>query len=226
MASDTKVAKSDSQIVDNVNDELFFDPRIKDLDGIAVSADDGAITLRGTVGSFHQKRGATQAAKRVQGVSKVDNELEVRLMTETRREDSEIRAAALQALMLDSVVPAESVDVSVSIGWLTLTGTVQWQYQRDAADDDVAPLFGVVGIDDQIIVENDASAADVAGRIREAFARNAELSDTDVAVTTNAGTVTLSGVVGSWAEHDEAIGAASSAAGVTSVRDYLEVVVG
>jgi osmotically-inducible protein OsmY len=226
MGSDSKVAKSDSQIVGNVNDELFFDPRVKDLDGIAVWADDGAITLRGTVGSFHQKRAATQAAKRVQGVSEVDNELEVRLMTEARREDSDIRAAALQALMLDTVVPAETVDVSVSIGWLTLTGTVQWQYQRDAADDDVAPLLGVVGIDDQIIVETDASPLDVADRIHEAFARNAELGDTDVDVTTDAGTVTLSGVVGSWTEHDEAIGAASSAAGVTSVRDYLEVIVG
>lgn len=226
MGSESKVAKSDSQIVGNLNDELFFDPRIKNLDGIAVSADDGAITLRGTVGSFHQKRAATQAAKRVQGVSKVDNELKVRLMTEARREDSEIRAAALQVLMLDAVVPSESVDVSVSLGWLTLTGTVQWQYQRDAADDDVALLLGVVGIDDQIIVENDASATDVAGRIQEAFARNAELSDTDVEVTTDAGTVTLSGIVDSWAEHDAAIAAASSAAGVTSVRDYLEVVVG
>jgi VCBS repeat-containing protein len=226
MGSESKVARSDSQIAGNVNDELFFDPRIKDLDGIAVSADDGAITLRGTVGSFHQKRAATQAAKRVHGVRKVDNELEVRLMTEARREDSEIRAAALQALMLDSLVPAESVDVSASYGWLTLTGTVQWQYQRDAADDDVALLLGVVGIDDQITVENDASTRDVAGRIHEAFARNAELSDTDVDVVTDAGTVTLTGTVGSWGEHDEAIGAASSAAGVTSVRDQLEVIVG
>jgi hypothetical protein len=100
--------RTDSELVENVTDELFFDPRITDIGGIAVSATEGAVTLRGTVRSFHQKRAAAAAARRVQGVTSVNNELQVRLLTEARRDDADIRAAALQALMLDSLVPART----------------------------------------------------------------------------------------------------------------------
>lgn len=145
--------KTNNELIDDVTDELFFDPRITDLVGIAVSADNGAVALRGTVASFHQKRAAAAAARRVRGVTTVSNELRVRLMTEGRRADADIRAAALQALSLDSLVPADRLDVQVSDGWLTLTGTVSWQYQRDAAGADLLGLLGVVDIDDQIAVE-------------------------------------------------------------------------
>lgn len=112
----------------------------------------------------------------------------------------------------------------MSDGWLTLTGVVPWQYQRDAAVDDVALLLGIVDVDDEILVENEPSAADVADRINEAFARNAQPSGSDIEVSSNNGAVTLSGVVGSWAQHDEAIYAAYSAPGVSLVRDDLVIV--
>jgi osmotically-inducible protein OsmY len=215
---------SDSQLIGDVTEELLYDPRIRDTDGIAVSADAGILTLRGTVGSFHQKRAAAAAAQRVRGVTGVRNELQVRLMTDWRRADSDIRAAALQALMLDGLVPAERIDVKVSDGVLELTGTVTWQFQRDAAEADVLPLIGIIDIEDQLVVDNDASAADVADRINDAFVRNAQLDDSAIEVSANADAVTLSGVVRTWSEHEEALDAAWSAPGVARVRDELEIV--
>jgi osmotically-inducible protein OsmY len=216
--------KSDTQLVEDVTDELFFDPRISDFDGIAVASDSGSVTLRGTVGSFHQKRSAANAARRVTGVTYVNNELQVRLMTEFRREDSDIRAAALQALMLDSLIPAEEIDVKVRDGLLTLTGVVSWQYQSDLAEDDVLPLIGIVDIENAIAVANDGTAVDVADRINEAFLRNAQLNDSDIEVSSANGSVTLAGIVATWSEHDEALDAAWSAPGVSLVRDDLVVV--
>ena len=216
--------KTDNELIEDVTNELLFDPRINDPDTIAVAAADGVVVLRGTVGSFIQKRAAAKAARRVHGVSAVNNELTVRLMTEGRRSDADIRAAALQVLMLDSLVPAERIDVHVSDGWLKLTGSVSWQFQRDAAEEDVAPLLGLVDIDDQIVVNNEATAADVADRINEAFARNAELYGSSIDVFSDDGTVTLAGSVTTWAQHDEAIDAAWSAPGVSIVRDDLAVV--
>ena len=216
--------KSDTELVEDVTDELFFDPRISDLDGIAVAAASGSVTLRGTVGSFHQKRSAEKAARRVDGVTYVNNELQVRLMTEFRREDSDIRAAALQALMLDSLIPSEEIDVKVRDGLLTLTGTVAWQYQSDLAEDDVLPLIGIVDIENAIVVANDATAADVSDRINDAFLRNAQLNDSEIEVSSANGSVTLAGIVGTWSEHDEALDAAWSAPGVSRVRDDLVVV--
>jgi osmotically-inducible protein OsmY len=131
----------------NVTDELFWDPKI-DSEGIAVSADDGAVTLRGTVGSFRQKREAKRAAERVYGVINVNNNLDVRVLTEQRREDSELRGDVLQALMLDAVVPT-TVDATVKDGMVTLTGTAQWQYQRDEAEFVAANVLGVIGISRQ-----------------------------------------------------------------------------
>jgi osmotically-inducible protein OsmY len=216
--------KSDSQLVGDVTEELVYDPRIRDTDGVAVSAEAGTVTLRGTVGSFHQKRSAATAAQRVHGVTAVQNELQVRLMTEWRRADSDIRAAALQALMLDGLVPAERIDVKVSGGVLRLTGTVSWQFQRDAAEADVLPLTGIVDIEDELEIRNEASAADVVDRINDALARNGQLDDSAIEVSAHADAVTLSGVVGTWSELADALDAAWSAPGVAHVRDELEIV--
>jgi osmotically-inducible protein OsmY len=216
--------KSDSELVTDVTDELFFDPRIDDINSIAVGAGDGTVTLRGTVGSFHEKRDAAKAAKRVDGVANVQNELDVRLMTDARRDDADIRAAALQVLMYDGLVPSDDIDVKVTNGVLTLSGIVGWQYQREAAEEDVLPLIGIVDIDDQILVVNETTAEDVSDRINDAFIRNAQLDDAAIDVSSTNGTVTLAGVVGTWAEHDEAIDAAWSAPGVSGVRDDLSVI--
>lgn len=206
----------------NVTDELFWDPKI-DSEGIAVSADDGAVTLRGTVGSFRQKREAKRAAERVYGVINVNNNLDVRVLTEQRREDSELRGDVLQALMLDAVVPT-TVDATVKDGMVTLTGTAQWQYQRDEAEFVAANVLGVIGIQDNIdLLSPTPDPGDVHHSIKKALERDAKLDADDIAVDSFNGTVTLRGNVRSWSEYDAAIAAAWSAPGVINVDDRLSI---
>jgi osmotically-inducible protein OsmY len=135
-----------------VKDALVLDPRISDPEQVAVSADAGTVTLRGTVGSFGQRRAAAADASEIDGVYDVDDELNVRLLDEYRREDADIRGIALQILMWDSEVPADLIDVKVSDGWVTLTGDVSYPFESTAAFEDVAGLLGVVGVTDKIRV--------------------------------------------------------------------------
>ncbi|HVN62835.1 MAG TPA: BON domain-containing protein [Gaiellaceae bacterium] len=205
-----------------VTDELFWDPKV-DGDAIAVTADDGKVTLRGTVGSFHQKREAQKAAERVYGVKSVDNDLKVKILSEDGKEDADLRGDVLQALMLDSLVPP-TIDAKVSDGWVTLTGTAEWQYQRDEAELIAGNVFGVVGVDDAIELDTpQPSAGDVKESIENSFKRNAKLDAKGLSVNTFDGTVSVSGTVSSWAEHDEAIDAAWAAPGVTNVEDGILV---
>jgi len=190
---------TDEQLQLDVAAELFWDPRVGSA-AIAVSADGGTITLRGTVGSLREKREAKKAAQRVFGVTAVNDELHVRMLDKDRREDTELRGDILHALILDGLIPT-TVDARVTGGLVTLTGTVSWQYQRDEAKFIVANVPGVFGIEDQI-----------------------KLITNGLSVSTSPGTVTLSGVVHSWAEHDEAIAAAWAAPGVTEVHDRIKVV--
>jgi osmotically-inducible protein OsmY len=133
-------------------DTLDLDPRIPSPVEIAVSADGGAVTLRGTVERFNQRRAAIQDAKKIDGVYEVDDQLKVSLAGTDRREDDEIRGVALQALIWDTEVPSDTVDVKVQDGWITLKGDVSFQFQSDAAYDDVASLYGVYGVTNEIRV--------------------------------------------------------------------------
>jgi osmotically-inducible protein OsmY len=141
-----------TRIQNDILEALTDDPRLPAPKEIAVQAYDGAVTLRGTVGSFAQRRAAERDAKRIRGVFAVDNELQVRLLDEYAREDAEIRGAALQTLMWNSELPVGAIDVKVSDGWVTLEGDVDHQYQSDAAFDDVSKLFGIYGITNKITV--------------------------------------------------------------------------
>jgi osmotically-inducible protein OsmY len=137
---------------DAVRAVLSLDQRIPDPDQVAVSAEAGIVTLRGTVGSFGQRRAAVHDAANVVGVDDVNDELKVRLLDESRREDADIRGMALQILMWDADVPAELIDVKVDEGWVTLTGDVSYQFESDAAFEDVADMLGVVGVTNSIRV--------------------------------------------------------------------------
>jgi osmotically-inducible protein OsmY len=132
--------------------------RIPHPEQVAVSVDDDVVTLRGTVGSFSQRRAAVKDARSVEGVRYVYDDLSVRLMDAAQRSDSELRGIALQSIAWDTEAPAELIDVNVKDGWVTLTGTVSWQFQSDAAYDDVAKLFGVIGITNDIRVVNHAES--------------------------------------------------------------------
>jgi len=212
---------SNNDLVGDVSAELFWDPKV-DNEAIAVSADDGQITLRGTVGSLREKREAKKAAERVFGVTSVDNQLIVRLMGDAKRDDAELRGDVLQALMLDSVVPS-SVDAKVNDGYVTLTGTAEWKYQRDEAEHVASMIAGAFEVIDEIELQPHVSSYDVKDDIQKAMTRNAKLDAEDVEVSTSNGTVTLKGTVASWIEHDEAVDAAWAAPGVSNVRDLILV---
>jgi osmotically-inducible protein OsmY len=143
---------TNTPLEDAVMDTLDLDPRIPDTSEIAVSADAGTVTLRGTVERFSQRRAAVQDSKKIDGVYDVDDQLKVNLAGVDRREDDEIRGVALQALIWDTEVPSDMVDVKVQDGWITLKGDVSFQFQSDAAYDDVAALYGVYGVTNEIRV--------------------------------------------------------------------------
>jgi len=213
---------SNEQLIDDVKDELHWDPKL-DNAAIAVSADDGTVTLRGTVGTFREKREAKKAAERVYGVTEVKNDLQVKLMTDSRRDDADLRADVLQSLALDSLVPA-TIDAQVDDGYVTLTGKVEWQYQRDEAESVAANVAGVLDVEDDVeLIGPPPDAGGVQDGIKRAFKRNAKLDAKDLSVETSDHTVTVSGTVRSWAEHDEAIDAAWAAPGVRDVKDRIAV---
>ena len=202
--------------------ELSWDPKV-DSETIAVSAVDGAVILRGTVGSFREKREAGKAAARVYGVTEVSNELQVRMLDSSRRDDADLRGDVLQALMLDSFVPM-TVDAKVRDGVVTLTGTAQWQYQRDEAEFLTASVPGVSGLKNDITLTSAPDGRDIRNDISDAFRRSARLDADELSADTPSyGIVILAGAVSSWAEHDEAVAAAWSAPGVTEVDDRIVV---
>ena len=140
------------QIEDEVRAELASDPRLPYPDEIAVDVADGIAILRGTVGSFAQRRAAVADARRTRGVDGVDDALQVRLLDRDRREDAEIRGAAMQRLLWDTEIPGDAIRVSVKDGWVTLNGEVLFQLQSDEAFNRVASLHGVTGVTNRITV--------------------------------------------------------------------------
>ena len=205
-----------------VSDELHWDPKIDDS-AIAVSSEDGVVTLRGTLGSFSEKRDAKKDAERVYGVKSVRNKLEVRILNKDRRADADLRGDVLQALMLDGMVPS-TIDAKVDDGKVTLTGTARWRFQRDEAESVAGNVRGVISVENDVdLVPPGPSANDVQHSIKKAMERNAKLDADSVAVESDNGTITLRGTVSSWADHDEAVDAAWAAPGVIRVKDHLRV---
>ena len=211
---------SNNDLARYVTEELYWDPKV-DSAAIAVSVDDGVVTLRGTVGSFREKQDAKHDAERVYGVKDVKNELEVRILTEHRRYGR--RAPRLRPAGDDARQPRpRDVDAKVDDGVVKLTGKANWQYQRDEAESVAGNLLGVMGVEDEIdLIPPGPTAHDVEHSIKKAMERNAKLDAESVAVESSNGTITLRGTVSSWADHDEAVAAAWAAPGVTRVKDHI-----
>ena len=217
-----EVISSGEQLRIDVEDELLWEPRVEDAE-IEVSVDNGAVTLRGRVPSLHERREATRAVKRVYGVKRVHDELQVELPPGNRRADRKLRKSVLQALELDSVVPA-LVSAAVHDGFVTLTGSVSYAFEREEAESVATNVAGVIGIDNAIrIAATSAPPEDVEEWIKGALRRDVRLDSGALFVSCVDGTVTVSGIVGSWPEHDAAINAAWAAPGVALVDDHIAV---
>ncbi|HKB80189.1 MAG TPA: BON domain-containing protein [Thermoanaerobaculia bacterium] len=212
----------DTPLKHNVEDELEWDPVI-DASKIGVAAVDGVITLTGTVHGYSEKWSAEKIAKRVLGVRAVANDIEVVLENTEHRDDSDIALSAVNALNWNFSIPKDRIEVTVTKGWLTLDGEVDWQYQRRAAEDAVRHLRGVRGLSNQIVVRPKVQSVDVKDKIESALKRNAELDAKHIVVQTTEGSVTLTGAVRSWVEREDAVNAAWSAPGVTKVVDRIEI---
>jgi osmotically-inducible protein OsmY len=214
---------ADNDIKQHVQNALDWEPSL-DAKDIFVSVDEGVVTLHGTVASFSEKMTAERVALRVYGVKAVANDLIVHLATGFKRSDTQIAQAAVAALTWNSVVPHDRVTVAVADGRITLSGTVNWNYQRDAVARATRDLRGVKGIINNIIVQPVVRTAVVRDEIEAAFKRSAEVDARRITITSRDGKITLSGNVHSWAERQAAERAAWGAPGVTQVEDRLVVV--
>ena len=213
---------TDDELQDWVREELCWDPKV-DSAAIAVSANAGEVTLRGTVARFREKREAQRAAEHVYGVTSVRNELEVRILDGHGRQDTDLRGAVLQAMALDGLIP-KTVDAKADSGLVTLTGTAAWQYQRQEAVFVAGNVPGVADVDNQITLTTpQPEAGDVKQSIERAFQRNASLDAEGLSITTRGNMVILSGAVSSWDERDAAVAAAWAAPSVAAVEDRIVV---
>ena len=216
----TTVTRSDLQIQRDVLEELKWDAQLQPNE-IGVSVKDGVVTLTGWVDSYLKKWAAEEAAHRVAGVKAVANDIEVKLATE--RTDADIAAAAVRALESDAAIPADKIEVTVSKGWITLKGEVEWRYQKEDAERVVRRLAGVKGVTNLIVVKPHSTPVEIKKKIEDALIRNAQLDAERISVEVRGSKVTLRGTVRSWAEREEAERVAWSAPGITAVDNQILV---
>jgi osmotically-inducible protein OsmY len=214
--------KTDDEIKKDVEEELRWDPDI-DATDIAVAVKDGVVTLTGFVPSYSQKFQAELDAKRVAGVVAVANDIEVRVPALDQRPDPEIARDAVQALKNQLPYSSQNIKIVVHDGWITLEGEVEWNYQRERAEDAVRWVKGVKGVVNSIQVKPKVTPTDIKKKIEEAFKRHAEIDADQIRVETRDGEVILKGTVHSWFEREEAERAAWSAPGVKKVEDHITI---
>ena len=216
--------RTDEQIQRDVLDELKWDARVQPNE-VGVTVKDSVVTLTGSVDNYGKKWTAERTTHRVSGVRAVANDIEVRLPSGAERTDSDIAAASTRALEWDAFVPIERVDVTVSRGWVTLKGEVEWEYQRRSAERAVRRLAGVRGLTNLVSVRPQAqpSPQQVRRDIEDALVRNAETDAEQVVVEVDGDKVILAGPVRSWTGKQEAERVAWSAPGVASVDNQIVV---
>lgn len=213
---------TDRNLHQAVLDELKWDPSFNAAH-IGVAVEDGVVTLSGHVASYAEKVAAERAAKRVVGVRGVAQDIEVRYPSDKKRADDQIAKRALDILSWDTTIPEDKISVTVQKGWVTLSGEVNWGYQRYQAENAVCRLSGVTGVTNAITVKTAAKATDVKERIEKALTRNAEVESNSIRVSVSGGKVVLEGKVKAWYERDLAERTAWAAPGVTAVEDRISI---
>lgn len=205
----------------DVLDELEFQPNVQAAH-IGVAVDKAVVTLSGHVGSYAEKLAAVTATKRVKGVRAVADEIDVRYPDDKKSADDEIARRIVDILGWDVEIPPGVIQAVVRDGWVTLTGSVEWQFQRKAAESDVHKLSGVRGISNQIEIMPHVQTADVKKKIDDALRRHAETEARSIRVSVEGdGRVVLEGKVDNWDERFVVENAAWSVAGVRNVVDRL-----
>ncbi|HEX5423606.1 MAG TPA: BON domain-containing protein [Candidatus Acidoferrales bacterium] len=216
--------ETDKALRDTVIRHLQWDPEVVSSD-ISVAAEGGVVTLTGFVHTYAEKFAAEKAAQSIYGVKAVANDIEVK--TGTSRSDPEIARDVVHAMKINVVVPDEGIKVTARDGFITLEGTVEWQYQRSAAESCTRNVAGVRGVTNSIHVKPKpvtVSSAEVRTKIEDALRRSAEVDARRIYVWVHDGAVELSGNVRSWFERDEAERAAWAAPGVSNVVDRITVI--
>ncbi len=212
----------DNALQEAVLAELRWDPSVTAAH-IGVAANAGVVTLTGHVESYAEKQAAEMAARQVRGVKAVAEEIEVRLPFGTERSDDEIAAAAVDRLAWDVAIPCDAVKIKVEKGWVTLTGEVDWYFQKEAAEQDVRRLFGVVGVSNQISIKPRVNLSNISDDIMHAMNRSWFFDPKTITVSAHGGKVRLTGTVNSLHDRQVAAATAWAAPGVTEVENDIVV---
>ena len=212
---------SDQELQKHVQDELRSDPELAYASNVRVNVSEGDVTLSGSVGSYFEKWKAESAVKRVGGVKNVYVELKISLVDSMQRPDADLARIAETMLEWAVGIPSRRINATVNDGWLTLSGTVEQQCQRESAEQAVRGLLGLRGISNAIAVKPVVPSSEIREDIEAALKRSALLDASLIRVDVKHGIVTLSGNVHSWAERDEAERIAWAAPGVSEVNDLI-----
>src|SRR5947209_13375888 len=214
--------RTDEDIQHDVLEELKWDPRVRPNE-IGVAVKDGIVTLTGWVDSYLKKIAAEEDAHRVPGVKAVVNEIEVHLPGSAERTDADLAKAALNALKWDAGIPTDKIDVTVSHGWVTLKGEVDYYFQKRDAEHAIERLSGVRGVTNLLTVKPQPAPQDLKSQIEKALVRNAQMDASRITVDVQGSKVILRGTVSSYAEKKAAEETAWSAQGVTEVDNRIIV---
>lgn len=214
--------KTDEEIQRHVMEELSWQPSIRSTE-IGVAVKNGVVTLSGLVDTYLEKKTAEKVALKVDGVKGVAENIEINIGFNHKKTDSELAQAALNALKWNVLVPDDKIKVKVENGWVTTEGNVEWAYEQHAVRDAVATITGVKGISNLVKITPKVNPDEVKKKITAAFERSATIDAGNIHIENIGGKVTLTGIVRSYAERQDAESAAWNAPGVTMVENNLNV---